>query len=171
MTTSIDGSASATFATPLPVAQGGTGAATAAAGRISLDASVPCFRAYNSVATSITASIVKVGLQTKDFDTTNAFDAATNYRFQPTVAGYYQINGSVQFATASYTTHALIYKNGVVASNGTWNTTSAVSVVSDVLYLNGSTDYVELFAYSSTTQNTATGSGVTYMSGSLVRAA
>ena len=128
---------------------------------------VPCFRAYNSSVTSIINFWTKVGLQTKDFDTTNAFDATTNYRFQPTVAGYYQINGTVAFATTSYMVGVGIYKNGSANTYGS-QAVSLIATASCVLYLNGSTDYVELYATSATTQNTQTGNALTSLSGALL---
>mgnify|MGYP003348389678 CR=1 FL=1 len=57
---------------------------------------VPAFSAVPNQNQSVTSgSEVKVSLQTKLFDTANAFDNTTNYRFQPTVAGYYQINAQI----------------------------------------------------------------------------
>jgi hypothetical protein len=56
----------------------------------------PAFRAYNNANQNITAStFTKVLLQVEDFDTASCFDNTTNYRFTPTVAGYYQVSGSV----------------------------------------------------------------------------
>jgi hypothetical protein len=57
---------------------------------------MPAFRAYKTSAQTISSStFTKVSLQAESFDVTNAFDSTTNYRFQPTVAGYYQANGTI----------------------------------------------------------------------------
>jgi hypothetical protein len=130
---------------------------------------VPAFRAYSSAVTSIAPTATKVDLQTEDFDTANAFSSS---RFTPQVAGYYQFYAAVQFATGNFVCRAVLYKNGAAAAFGGAVVGAATSVtVSSLFYLNGTTDYVELFALSGTAQNTAQGSAITYMSGALVRAA
>lgn len=78
----------------------------------------PAFSAYQSVSQSIAATTTtKVNLQSKEFDTTNAFDSTTNYRFQPNVAGYYSINGGVQYNGAGVNI-AMIAKNGTEVKRG-----------------------------------------------------
>jgi hypothetical protein len=139
----------------------------------------PAFSAYQSVSQTFTSStFTKIQLQTKEFDTNTNFDASTNYRFTPTVAGYYQINGQFNaLASVSQTRIiAFIYKNGSTYKAGSDITvpTGGVatrSTVSSILYLNGSTDYVELYGYIVGT-GTITGSTViydTYFNGCLVR--
>jgi hypothetical protein len=106
----------------------------------------PLIYATTSVLTSVAtgATPVKITLNTVSPDTNNNFSTA-NSRFTPTVAGYYQINGYVNgtaFGLAAY-----ISKNNTDRIAG-----SAVavvtyqSVVSTILFCNGSTDYIELFA-------------------------
>lgn len=124
----------------------------------------------------------KCQLNGEVFDTANAFDSTTNYRFTPQVAGYYQINAQGAWAASSNLTRAIIslYKNGSQYCVGndiaaTANNSQFQVVLSTIVYLNGSTDYVELwgwiagtspiFSYSSTL-------GVsTYMNGCLIRSA
>jgi hypothetical protein len=137
----------------------------------------PAFRAYSSGNQSVTTgTFTKITLNNETFDTNNNFDSTTNYRFTPTVAGYYQINAQVFFSgfAGGYIQLGLfkngsIYGYGSVALNNT--TLGGQVVVSDVIYLNGSTDYVELFGWqnSSATLNTFTSGN--YMSGCLVRGA
>ena len=56
----------------------------------------PCFSAYQSITQTLSnATLTKIQLQTEEFDTNSNFDSTTNYRFTPTVAGYYQVNGVV----------------------------------------------------------------------------
>ena len=53
----------------------------------------PAFLATLSADQSISNStLTKVQFNTEVFDTNSNYDNATNYRFTPTVAGYYQLN-------------------------------------------------------------------------------
>ena len=153
MTTIIDGSGSATFATPLPVSQGGTSNSTVPAANIAMQAATPVFSVYQSASqTLVTATLTKVSLNTKEFDTAGAFDAVTNFRFQPLVAGYYQINGVARLqATLMTAAMVSLFKNGVEYQRGGETNIAAFTgvmnlTVSAVVFLNGSTDYMELFA-------------------------
>jgi len=116
----------------------------------------PCFSAYQSLAQSGLSSgtYVKCSITTKEFDTTTAYDNVTNYRFQPLVAGYYQISGSIYMTGANLiTAQANIYKNGSIYKSGsslTASVTGGVLETSCLVYLNGSTDYVELWAFAAT---------------------
>lgn len=140
----------------------------------------PAFSAYASSATTLsTGAWGKIGLQTISFDTNNNFSTA-NSRFTPTVAGYYQFNGCVWFGTsgAAQQDAVAIYKNGTRVQIGPYtpdpgNISLRVSM-STILYMNGSTDYVELWAvYNAgpSTQAQGTGSDATYFSGCLIRGA
>jgi hypothetical protein len=90
------------------------------------------------------------------------------------VAGYYFISAAVRFEALANAS-ALLGKNGAIHSAGsTPNAGNYHSVVSDLIYLNGTTDYIELFGiqYSGTTQNTGIAdSAGTFLSGFLARAA
>ena len=115
----------------------------------------PAFSAYMSTATQsiATATFTKILINTKEFDTNSNYDNATNYRFTPTVAGYYQVNGQLSWGNgASATLITTIYKNGVRFKDGNnmTYTGGAYGVVSALIYLNGSTDYVELWGYQTT---------------------
>ena len=149
----LDGSASATFATPLPVAQGGTGNATISAANIAMQSASPMFSVYQNASQSlVTATLTKLSMNAKEFDSSNAFDAVTNFRFQPLVAGYYQINGVARLqATLMTAAFVSIFKNGVEYQRGAETNIAAFTgvlnlPVSAVVLLNGSTDFVELFA-------------------------
>jgi hypothetical protein len=113
----------------------------------------------------------KIIINTKEWDTASCFDATTNYRFTPNVAGYYQVNGQVQLNTAAYTNSVDIYKNGSIWKRGTLGTTQD-PFCSCLVYLNGSTDYIEMYVYlatGTTTQSTQTYQ--TYFQAFLARAA
>lgn len=115
----------------------------------------PAFSAFNTGSQSLTsATATKVILQNENFDTANCFDSTTNYRFTPNVAGYYQLNGIIYVSSSStaYSVIAMIYKNGSVYQSGSFQSTSAPGnngggQVSAVVYLNGTTDYIELYGY------------------------
>jgi hypothetical protein len=134
----------------------------------------PAFSAYQSSAQSLTANtITKLQFQAEEFDTASAFDSSTNYRFQPTVAGYYQISGC--YLAGSNRTYNLIYiyKTGAnFKTNNTGNGLTGVGAsISALIYLNGSTDYIELYALTGLTQNTTNSAQDTYFQAALIRAA
>jgi hypothetical protein len=120
------------------------------------NSNAPAFSAYNSVSQTIsTSAYVKVTFDTEEFDTNNNFASS---RFTPTVAGYYQLNGTV--GSASGNLYPVFYKNGTtIFVSGSINSPASGigcgAVVSSVVYLNGSTDYIELYCF-------ATTSGVLY---------
>ena len=70
------------------------------------------------------------------------------------MAGYYQVSGSINLNSSITNTECLvtIYKNGSVIKWGSYITRAATnqdvgSSASALVYLNGSTDYVELYGY------------------------
>ena len=110
----------------------------------------PAFSAYADTTQSVTnLSVTKVTLGTEIFDTNNNFASS---RFTPTVAGYYQINGTLRTGVSGTVTNAavFIYKNGSSYARGAENSSGKGNnqlVVSSIVYLNGSTDYVELYGF------------------------
>jgi hypothetical protein len=129
----------------------------------------PAFRAYASSTTAIPNGVAtKVNLATEDFDTGSYFASS---RFTPLVAGYYMITGSVDFISATTGVLAIVFKNGSQSSLGGIGDRS--SQVSDLVYLNGTTDYVELFAFQSSvaSKNLASNVSGTYLCGYLARSA
>lgn len=149
-----------------------TGTVLTSASPVIAQKGVPAFRAYQSSSQSLSgATTTKIQLQTKSFDTTNAFDNTTNYRFQPTVAGYYFFEGHVYQNFGTTYAQPMIYKNGGAYKYGPYQQLYVPGVVTSV-YLNGSSDYVELYCYVSAgiTLN-QTGQASTVFSGFLVRAA
>ena len=131
----------------------------------------PAFSAYMGAGQSLSnGSLTKVAFNTKQFDTNNNYDT-TNYRFTPTVAGYYQINVSVYLGGMYANSWASIYKNGNEWQRGNQATQQNVNV-SSLIYCNGSTDYIEAYAIqtSGSTQSIGAYSFMTF-SGSMTRAA
>jgi hypothetical protein len=143
----------------------------------------PAFSAYKSAAQTLAYNtLTKVTFNTEEFDTNNNFASST---FTPTVAGYYQINVKGWFtgtANRDYFLSPRLYKNGSSIS------TSGISIkalgsaaelsvdLSKLVYMNGTTDYLEVYAYTldytaSGTVDLAGGLPYTTFNGSLVRAA
>ena len=138
----------------------------------------PAFSVYRSSNQNVSQSNwTKVNFNTKEFDTASAFDNTTNYRFQPTVAGYYQLTAGILFDVAVNGYNYMgFWKNGSVyrysASNNS-NQAGDITLNSSVLvYMNGSTDYMEVWAYSGAT-SPYFGGGITrsFFSGYLARSA
>jgi hypothetical protein len=163
-----------------------TGAVAVSNGGTGLTAAPPAFSAYRSSdQTGLSSGVyTKVQLNAELFDTASAFDSSTNYRFTPQVAGYYQFNGQISAyagggGAALNSAYVLIKKNGTTYYDGNYLPTSNASnqwtvVVSNILYMNGTTDYVELWGYLTGTGIQFSGGasgGVTYFSGALVRSA
>jgi hypothetical protein len=99
------------------------------------------------------------------FDTASAFDATTNYRFQPLIAGYYQVNGTVRLGgTTGAELIIALYKTGAVYSRGGDIAIASLGTCqltfNEVVSLNGSTDYIELYGY----VNAASGQQLAYIS-------
>lgn len=134
--------------------------------------SVPTFRARpTSGGQSFSSNVfTKLTCGTEDWDTANCFDTS-NSRFTPNVAGYYQISGAVG-VSAAVTLIVTIYKNGSVANTFFYGNSCVTNSGSCILYLNGTTDYVELYGRSGTTTTVDIGSGdQNWFCAALVRAA
>lgn len=108
----------------------------------------PAFSAYAISNQSVSAATnTKVTLAAETFDTNSNF---LNSTFTPTVAGYYQLNYSVYFNAGFNYAIAKVLKNGVAVTyneaNGGGSSTPSV-FGSYLVYMNGSTDYLELYTY------------------------
>jgi hypothetical protein len=116
----------------------------------------PSFRATMSSTQTISSNTyTKILFDTETFDTNSNFNT-TNNRFTPTVAGYYQMDIGLQINTTVGRTYALIpllYKNGSSYSFYEFDFIAAVNSnltavsISDVIYMNGTTDYLEAYFY------------------------
>ena len=128
-------------------------------GSTQLDHCRPYFFAYLTAHQTVsTGTSTKVTLNNDSnsgisFDSDGKFDSSTNYRFTPGVAGYYQINATVQ-ANATDATFVInsIMKNGSENFDAAFDLRdggsagdSPSATQSRVLYLD-TDDYVELFA-------------------------
>ena len=98
----------------------------------------------------------KIQFPTEVLDTHGDYDNTTNYRYTPSVAGWYQFTGFTRVNTiASETLAALtLYKNGSAFQRNQLQISSAAlenmtpNFVSTLVYANGSTDYFEMYYYS-----------------------
>jgi hypothetical protein len=140
----------------------------------------PAFRAGQPSAQTLTNNTwTKISFSTETFDTNNNYDNVTNYRFTPTIAGYYQVNLRINLdgGGSSGTAFAVnIYKNGVETSTNFGASLSGGfngSQVSDVFYMNGSTDYLEPYALqnSGTSKNLVPSIATNTFSAAMIRSA
>lgn len=110
--------------------------------------------AQQSIAASGTA---KIQLNSAEFDTNSIWDS-TNFRITPKKAGYYQFNYSVMSDGFPTRLTAYLTKNG---SYQVWGTSvdqgARTSGGGCLLYMNGTSDYVELYASHATSSATNIG--------------
>ena len=136
-----------------------TGTVTGAGG-----ANTPAFEAYlsgNQTGISDNTN-TKVQFDTELFDTANAYDNSSNYRFTPQTAGKYFVYSSVRGQAANNnqlrTAALMIRKNNsevgeaftLFWDNGIRSHTLTKATVVD---MNGSSDYLEVYAYVDASDN------------------
>ena len=133
------------------------------------------FGAYPSSAQTISAATpTKLQLDTEEFDSEGWYDNSTNYRFTPQTEGYYLIGGAVSYNSASGDNHKYlyIYKNGslhkILSDSNTGSADDITISGSAIVYLNGSSDYVELYTESDDEDDTLASSNQTYGWGMLI---
>jgi hypothetical protein len=143
-------------------------------GTAMVSGNMPTFSAYSSGGQTLNSGTeTKIQFNNKDWDTANCFNTST-YRFTPNVAGYYQITVGFSNSSASVSTESIIYKNGLVWMYGPYPITSSSTTtwnyLTGLVYCNGSTDYIEAYAFVSATVTTQA-NGYYKFQGVLVRAA
>ena len=112
------------------------------------DITGPAFSAYSSTTQAMTtATWTKIVFGTELFDTNSNYDTATA-RFTPTVAGYYQLNATIYTTGTITRCFTQLYLNGDAIKH-LFDITSAInrSGGSALMYMNGSTDYLEVYAF------------------------
>jgi hypothetical protein len=143
-----------------------------AAGTMMVSGNMPTFDAYPTSNQSYSSGVTAlVEFQATNWDTAGAFNTTGStvtlnglsvpaYAFCPNVAGYYQVNLVVRTNNTNQESQASIKKNGADWSNGSNINisigTQAGSVVSSVVFLNGTGDYIQGFVY---VGSAGTGSG------------
>jgi len=110
----------------------------------------PAFSATGSTFEGTANVSTKALVTTEVFDTNNAYDAP-NSLFSPAVPGYYQINatGGNQNAGPDWGLYLSLVKNGsttIATGGGTGNAYAfARASATAIVYMNGTTDTVEVF--------------------------
>ena len=145
-------------------------------GTAMVSGNMPAFSAYNNASQSISNNtLTKVLFQVEEFDTNNNFASST---FTPTVAGYYQINAGLNFPSGVGIVSTALYKNGAEYQGGSQMSLQATygvrSVVSTIVYCNGSTDYLEIYGLQITGGSVSIGTNstvATWFTGSMIRGA
>jgi hypothetical protein len=97
----------------------------------------------------------KLNITYEDYDANNWFDIGLD-RFQPDVAGYYMVTGGIVFAALAEGNVAIVElrKNGTrycILSRGAGSASSGTNLGgysgADIVYMNGTTDYLELWGW------------------------
>ena len=131
-------------------------------------ANTPAFEAFLSGSDQDIGDSVntRVAFNSEAFDTDNAYDNSTNYRFTPTVAGKYLVYGKIRLQSGAdtqlKTSSVAIYKNGSAYSKSQalfWNSYIRMHspTTAYVIDMNGTSDYLELFGYIDVTSGTPDG--------------
>jgi hypothetical protein len=148
----------------------------------------PAFLAYVSSNQSVTHNTsTKIQFATEVYDTASCYDNSTNYRFTPNVAGYYFTSLTIRYGFSGAAGKQLdnvlyVYRNGsayLMSEHsfvmGTGNVSSLH--VTGLIYMNGSTDYIEgyFLPYDYTASSTqiiysGTGPYSSYFSSVLIKA-
>jgi len=133
------------------------------------------------------ATWTRVDFDVENWDNAGWYDNATNYRFTPQQAGYYQFTLTLSQSDASNTqirTIGSISKNGAYGNGRVWDldftgsglsglTESKTQSGSMMYYANGTTDYFEAFSWNNVSAGSpaVVDSEYTVFSGFLVSAA
>ena len=130
---------------------------------------MPACSVYSSATQSIPANTpTKINFDTIEFDATSAFDIDNN-RFQPAVAGYYQVNCGCGVEAGAVQNFTSIYKNDVEYRRSTTSSEGGNTRLTTLVHLNGTTDYVEGFVRINKAFNTIPGGILTSFSSALVQ--
>jgi len=157
-----------------------------ATGTMMVSGNMPAFSAYpNSNQSVSTNTFTLINYQVKTYDTATAFNntgstvtlngiSVPAYAFAPPIAGYYQISINLASNSAMTRIYLALYKNGSFAYSGNdINATQPNTLNSSwLVYLNGTSDYIQLYAYCTGVSPQWYGdSRYTFFSGVLVRGA
>ena len=139
---------------------------------ISPPALSPTFSGYASGTGQVIAQSTntKININTIEFDTTQAFNTSTS-QYNPKVAGYYMVNGCTgnNIGTSMYLS---INKNLSTAKIGPFVVTNANNAgMTALIYMNGTTDYLELHVFSTGGITLYADSQHTYFQAYMVKAA
>jgi hypothetical protein len=134
----------------------------------------PAFSAVSASDQAISAGTnTKINFGTEEFDTNSNFSSS---RFTPTAEGYYSLNTVIRFSAASAYQNIMIWKNGsytgYIAGHRYSSSGAGQNIISGsyLIYMNGTTDYVEIYCYDSAGSTIQFNANSTRFSGHLVRA-
>ena len=147
----------------------------AVTGTAMVSGNMPAFSVWKSTNQTPSSGVfTKVTFDTELFDTNSNFASST---FTPTVAGYYQINSTVDCGSTSITRALIaIYKNGSAYQySGIYLAATSSEFgpqIASIVYCNGTTDYIDIYARIDGSTVVIYGGQVnTWFNASLVRAA
>lgn len=124
----------------------------------------PAFMAHsNSSTTMPNQTATKIAYANEVFDTDSCYDTS-NSRFTPQTAGKYLITAQTRFNSGSDFNDNImrIYKNGSqFIARQTAHQHYECQIVTGIVTLNGSSDYVEIYGYHNEGGNVDTDSGTT----------
>ena len=131
----------------------------------------PAFQALLSADQTLTDNVTtKVQFNTEDLDTDSCYDNATNYRFTPTVAGKYLVYSGLELKSTGNAIEFVILD---IKKNDTTNNIRSIDNPADnqaagiVIYgssiidMNGSTDFIEIYATIAVSSGSGTVEGST----------
>lgn len=117
----------------------------------------PAFEAQRPQSAQVVSdnTSTKVQFSTENFDTDNAYDNSTNYRFTPQVAGKYFVYARIMCRAETNTELSVVeislFKNGSKIGSsrfdngGTSKVNNKTPVINQIVDMNGSSDYIECF--------------------------
>lgn len=124
---------------------------------------VPVCRAYKSGSVQAISTSPTVITFISDIDNSGMF-VSSESKFIPDIPGYYNVSWSVQVTDSPAAIFAGVYKNGNYYAGGSFAGTNSsapfqISSGSCLVYLNGTTDYVQIKAYYTSGTNVAVQDG------------
>ncbi len=148
-------------------------------GTVMVSGAMPAFHASSTGNQNLpyaVNAIIQINSIASGFDTALAFDTGS-YTYNPKVAGYYQINAVIPLRGISSGGQAvpILLKNGLTHASGPYATGSTgfdINLgVNTLIYLNGSTDFIQLAVFNGQGTGTVSANSGAYFNGVLVRAA
>lgn len=135
---------------------------------------IPAFYAFANASQSLSATTgTKIAHNSIRFDTANCFNTTTN-RFTPNVPGYYWFCAGTRTGNTTSDFVTYLQKNGgnqMIGNICSSDTAIASSIVTGIIPMNGTTDFVDVFVYTGTSVTTQVSPGGEwiYFQGFLVR--
>ena len=115
------------------------------------------------------ATWTAIQLNQTTIDTDSDFNTST-YRFQPTVAGYYWVSGHLMRTAGSGALAVGLFKNGTKVTQGDYAPTDMYGGnCTQIIEMNGSTDYVQLYMYAVTSLICQGGADNTFFNAYLIQ--